>query len=120
MRDRTVLVLEIIRNPCPERSVLEELAEYGHDCDAPLAMLSRSDFITVLRQFKEQALQAYDMKAWAIRLLGRRDLEFEFGPEGALEEALFWIAYEDIAEWENNRLCNHIEGMLERRRKPRD
>lgn len=120
MRDRTVLVLEIIHNPCPERPVLEELAEYGHHCDAPLAMLSRADMITVLRRFEEQALKADDLKAWAIRLLGRRDVEFEFGPEGALEEALFWIAYEEIAEWENRRLCQHIESMLERRRQPRD
>ena len=120
MRDRTFLVLEIIRNPCPDRLVIEELAEYGPDSDEPLAMLSRTDFITVLRQFENEALGASELKTWAIRLLGRSDIEFEFGPEGAVEEALFWIAYEEIEEWENNRLCQHIETMLERRRRQRD
>jgi hypothetical protein len=120
MRDRTVLVLEIIRNPRPDTLVIEELALYGLDCEAPLAMLSRADFINILRQFKNEALSAPELKEWANRLLGRRDVEFEFGQEGAVEEALFWLVYEETEEWENKQLCEHIETMLERRRSRRD
>ena len=119
MRDRTVLVLEIIRNPCPDSLVIEELAEYGPDSDAPLAMVSREDLITMLQQFEGLTFSAYDLKAWAIRLLGRRDIEFEFGQEGAVVDALFWLAYEEIAEGENSRVCQRIESMLERRQRPR-
>ena len=120
MRDRKLLLLEIIQNPCPDRSVLEELADHDQPCEAPLAVLSRADLIAMLQQFKNRAMLAGELKAWAIRLLARRDIEFEFGPEGAIEEALYWIAYEAIEEWENKRLCEHIEGMIERRKDPRD
>jgi hypothetical protein len=119
MRDRTVLVLELIRNPRPDALVIEELAAYGLASDAPLAVVSRADFITMLRQFEDGALVAQELKEWAARLLVRRDIEFEFGQEGAVVEALFWLAYEETAEWENNRICQHIETMLERRRHPR-
>jgi hypothetical protein len=119
MRDRTVLVLEIIRNPCPDSLVIEELSEYEADIDAPLAMVSREDLISVLRQFESQPFSTYELKAWAIRLLGRRDIEFEFGQEGAVVDALFWLAYEEIEEGENSRVCQRIESMLERRRRPR-
>jgi hypothetical protein len=119
MRDRTVLVLELIRNPRPDSLVIEELDEYGLDSDAPLAIVSRTDFISMLRLFEGDALTAYELKAWAIRLLARRDIEFEFGQEGAVVEALFWLAYEEVEVWENNRICQHIESMLERRQRPR-
>jgi hypothetical protein len=114
MRDRTVLVLELIQNPQPDRLLLEELGDYGHECDAPLATLTRDHLISMLRRYENSHLSANDLKAWAIRLMGRQDVEFEFGPEGAVEEALFWIAYEEIAEWESKQLCQHIERMLER------
>lgn len=119
MRDRTVLVLELIRNPRPDVLVIQELETYGLESDAPLAMVSRGDFIAVLRQFEGGALSAPELKAWANRLLGRRDIEFEFGQEGAVVEALFWLAYEDMEEWVDKQLCKHIESMLERRRRPR-
>ena len=120
MRDRTELVLELIRNPRPDSLVIEELAEYGLDSDAPLAMLSRADFIAMLRQFEGQAFNAYEFKAWAIRLLARRDIEFEFGQEGAVVDALFWLAYEDIEEQQECLICQRLRSMLERRRQPRD
>lgn len=119
MRDRTVLVLELIRNPRPDALVIEELARYGLACEAPLAMLSRADFIATLQQFKDGTLEAQEFKEWASRLLGRRDVEFEFGQEGAVVEALFWLAYEEIEERGNSHVCQHIETMLERRRRPR-
>jgi len=119
MRDRTELVLELIHNPRPDNLVIEELAEYGMDSDAPLAMLSRADFIAMLQQFELHGLNACELKAWAIRLLARRDIEFEFGQEGAVVDALFWLAYEDIEQRENAHICLHIESMLERRQRPR-
>jgi hypothetical protein len=120
MRDRTVLVLELIRNPRPDALVIEELARYGLASESPLAMVSRADFIAMLQQFKEGTLEAREFKEWASRLLGRKDIEFEFGQEGAVVEALFWLAYEEIEEWESSQLHLHIETMLERRRHPRN
>lgn len=120
MRDPALLIIEIIRNPRADRRIIEELAEYGMDSDEPLAIVTRADVLSVLQQFGKKELGADDLKSWAIRLLSRRDIEFEFGQEGAVEEALFWLGYQEIAEWANNRLCQQIERMLERRSFERD
>jgi len=120
MRNRTLLVLELIHNPHPDSLVIQELATHGTNCDQPLATLSRVDFLTILKQFEDGILTGSDLKAWATRLLGRRDMDFEFGKEGAVEEALSWLVYEEIHDWTKNHLCQHIEAMLERRSHDRD
>jgi hypothetical protein len=120
MHDRTVLVLELIRNPRADSQIVEALAALGPHNGDPLAIVSRTDFISVLRQFESGSLSANELKAWANRLVGRRDIEFEFGQEGAVVEALFWLAYEELQEWANNRVCLQIESMLERRSNNRD
>jgi hypothetical protein len=119
MHERKILVLELIRNPRAESHIIESLAALGPHSGEPLATVSREDFITTLRQFETGVLSAPELKAWANRLIGRRDIEFEFGPEGALVDALFWLIYEEVENWENQHLCQHIESMLERRRRPR-
>lgn len=120
MSNRTVLILELIQNPCPDNRVIQELEALGPHNDQPVATLSRSDFLAILKQFENGVLSAPDLKAWATRLAGRRDIDFEFGPEGAVEEALFWLMYEAVEDWTNHHLCQHIETMLERRSRNRD
>jgi hypothetical protein len=120
MRNRTVLILELINNPCPDDLVIQQLAALGPHCDQPVATLSRTGFLTILKRFESGTLSAPELKAWATRLAGRRDIEFEFGPEGAVEEALFWLMYEEIQDWTSHHLCQHIETLLERRGRKRD
>jgi len=120
MRNRTILILELINNPRPDSQVMQELAALGPHSNQPVATLSRTNFLTILKQFENETLSAPDLKAWATRLAGRRDIDFEFGPEGAVEEALFWLVYEEIQNWTGSHLCQHIETMLERRSRNRD
>lgn len=119
MRERKQLLLELIGNPRPDAVLLQELAACGMEAGQPLATVSRTDFITVLRQFEGGALTAQELKDWAVRLTARHDIAYEFGPEGALAEALFWLVYEEIGQWNESHLCEHIEAMLERRRRDR-
>jgi hypothetical protein len=120
MRDRTLLVLELIRNPRAEPGIIEELAEYGRDCDCHLAMVSRSDVLVILRQFLEETLSASEISAWASRLDERQDVGFEFGEEGAVKEAVSWLAYPNPSQPVDAELCRHIEIMFERRHGRRD
>ena len=119
MNELALLVAELIRNPRPDATLLQKLAAHGTESDKPLAMVARADFIVVLRQFESGALGAQELQDWAKRLTSRHDIEYEFGPEGALAEALFWLVYEEITKWNETHLCEHIESMLERRRRNR-
>ncbi len=115
MNKRIELLMEIIQNPRPDTQVLEELSRYGANGDGQLAYVSRSCFINTLRQFENHELSATELKAWATRLLERNEIGFEFGDEGALEEAVFQLAHDEIYGKPNDLLCQHIEAMLERR-----
>ncbi|MBU1214368.1 MAG: hypothetical protein KKA63_03945 [Gammaproteobacteria bacterium] len=115
MNNHIELLMEIILNPRPEAQVLEALNNYGTNADGYLAYVSRASFISILHQFKQRELCATDLKAWATRMLERHDIGFEFGEEGALEEAVFQLAHDEIYGKPDDLLCQHIEAMLERR-----
>ena len=120
MRDRTVLVLELIGNPLPDPIVIEELNFYGHACERTLAQVTKSHIFAVLKYLNEGMLNASDVTAWASRLEGREDLGFEFGEEGAVREVIFWLANPDINSPVDAALCHRIENLFERRKFPRD
>jgi hypothetical protein len=115
MRERTLLLLELIHNPLPDPDIIQKLAEFPRDCDRHLATISRADFLAILRQFEEGCLSASQLEEWATRLEGRNDIGFEFGEEGVVEEAIFWLSHIDIYGSIDSELCRHIEGMFERR-----
>lgn len=115
MGRRIELLEEIIHNPRPHGSVLQELAEFGHQLERQLVTVRRNCFVDILRQFESGLLSADDIKTWASRLLERNDIGYEFGDEGALEEAIFLLAHDDIYGMANGTLCQRIEAMLERR-----
>jgi hypothetical protein len=120
MRDRALLVIELVRNPRPDSALIAELAEHGRDCDRHLAIVSKSDVLVVLRQFRENALSASDIEAWACRLEGREDVGFEFGEEGVVKEVISWLANPDANQPIDFLLCQQIEIMFERRCARRD
>ncbi len=51
MRDRTFLVLELIKNPKIVSAVLQELTEHGWYYEEHLAIISKQDVLDVLKQF---------------------------------------------------------------------
>lgn len=120
MRDRTLLVLELIRNPRPDAALIEELAQHGCECDRHLATVGKTEVLALLRQFREAALGAAELVAWASRLEKREDVGFEFGEEGVVKEAISWLANPDANQPVDMVLCQHIEVMFERRSASRE
>lgn len=119
MADRTFLVSELICNPLPDPCILEELASYGHACDRSLAHVTKSHVFSVLKKLTEGSLSASQVTAWAGRLEGREDISFEFGEEGAVREAVFWLANPEINWPVDEQLCRKIMMLFERRMSPR-
>jgi len=115
MRDRTSLVLELIKNPNTVTAITEELAAYGWYCESHLAEVTKLDVLAVLRQFENGALSANEVKAWANSLGGRTDIGFEFGDDGVVEETLYWLANPEIVSPINAELCQRIVALYERR-----
>lgn len=116
MRDRTVLVLELINQPKAVDTVLLELAEYGWYCEKHLAFIGKAHVLAVLKQFESGLLSASEIRAWANSVGGRTDIGFEFGMDGVVEESLYWLAHPDANGPLDAVLCQRIVGLYERRK----
>lgn len=119
MRDRKVLVLELIKNPKTVGTVLQELCEYGWYCETPLATLTKLDVLAVLKQFEHDIFSAAEIEAWANSVGGRTDIELEFGADGVVEESLYWLAHPEINWPVDAALCARIVALYERRQAKR-
>ena len=120
MRDRAVLVLELIHNPQTVADIADELAVYGWYCEEHLAEVSKQDVLAVLKQFENGVLSAADVIRWANSVGGRTDIGFEFGADGVVEESLYWLANPD-SNWPiDAELCQRIVSLYERRRDKRN
>ena len=120
MRERAFLVIELINNPQPEPDLLAELESYGRACEKALAHVTKSHVFSILNRMKSGELAPFDVTSWARRLENREDLAFEFGEEGAVREAIFWLANPEINWPLDDFLCRKIEALFERRSFPRD
>lgn len=112
MRSRAALVAEIVRNPIPDPSVIEELAAYGWDCENELVTVSVDDVLSVLQRFRKGELTAARVRAWANRIEGRDDIAYQFGGEGVVNEAVFWLANPYINWPIDLKLCKRIETLF--------
>lgn len=119
MRDRKELVLELIGNPKTIPQVLEELAHHGWYCEKQLATITKGDVLAVLKQFQSALLTAAEVSSWANSVGGRPDIAFEFGPDGVVEESLFWLAHPELEGELCPELCQRIVHLYERRNSPR-
>jgi hypothetical protein len=115
MRDRTLLVLELIGKPKMINAIIQELAEYDWHSESHLAVVTKSDVLVVLKQFEHALLSASEVKAWANSICGRPDVGFEFGPDGVVEETLCWLAHPEVKGPIDSVLCQHIVALYERR-----
>ena len=115
MRDRTLLVQELIHNPKSVASVAHELAEHGAECEGHLAEVAKVDVLAVLKQFDQGILSAAEIEAWANSLQGRMDVGFEFGEEGVVEEAVFWLANPSLHWPIDAEIHQRIVHLFERR-----
>jgi len=115
MRDRTSLVLELIKSPKTVATVTQELAEYDWHSEKHLAVVTKSDVLAVLKQFENALLSAPEIKVWANSICGRPDVGYEFGADGVVEETLCWLAHPEVKGPIDIALCQHIVALYERR-----
>lgn len=120
MRDRTFLLLELIRNPKKAMCIVQELAVHGHECEQHLAEVSKTDVLAVLKQFDQGGLSAAEVENWARCLLNRLDVAFEFGEEGVVDEAVFWLANPALHWPIDEEIHQRVVTLFERRRVRRD
>lgn len=116
MRDRTLLVLELISKPKTVAAITEELAAYGWYCEKHLGEVTKRDVLAIIKQFENGVLSAEEIKEWANSVGGRTDIGFEFGADGVVEETLFWLAKPEIHGTINTELCQRIIARYERRK----
>jgi hypothetical protein len=115
MRDRTVLVLELISKPKMVDVISQELAEYSWHSESHLAVVTKLHVLDVLKQFENALLSAPEVRAWANSICGRADIGFEFGADGVVEETLCWLAHPEVKGPIDSALCLHIVALYERR-----
>ena len=115
MRDRTTLVIELIKTPHIAADLTQELAAYGWFCESHLAVVSKQDVLAVLKQFENGRLNAQEIKSWANSIGGRTDIGYEFGENGVVEESLYWLANPEVNWPIDANLCKRIKALYERR-----
>jgi len=116
MRERTDLVLELIKTPKAVADVTQELSAYGWYCESHLAEITKLDVLCVLNQLEQGALTALEVKMWANSVGGRTDIGYEFGENGVVEESLYWLANPEINWPIDAALCRRIAALYERRK----
>jgi hypothetical protein len=120
MRDRAFLVLELIRSPKTAAEIVQELAAHGHACEKHLGEVGKVDVLAVLKQFERGHLSAAEVETWARCLRDRMDVAFEFGEEGVVDEAVFWLANPALHWPIDGEMHQRIVTLFERRRVRRD
>ncbi|MGV8933437.1 MAG: hypothetical protein ACOH1I_02370 [Gallionellaceae bacterium] len=113
MRERNILVLELIKNPKTVNAVMAELSEHGWYCEEHLAIVTKQDVLDVLKLLLNAECTDADITNWANAVGGRTDIGFEFGPDGVVEESLYWLAHPDSPV--DHGLFERIVALYERR-----
>lgn len=120
MRDRKTLLQELVINPKTVKDVLQELSLHGWYCEQHFFVITKRDVLETLKQFLQGKLSSVEVRDWANAVGGRPDLGYEFGPDGVVEESLYWLAHPDL-EWPINReLYEKIVNLYERRKTKRN
>lgn len=71
--------------------------------------VQKNDVLSVLAEFSAGRLTAEEVQSWANRIEGRDDIDYEHGPEGVANEAVFWLAIPFINYPIDAALCDRIE-----------
>jgi len=108
MSSRTDLVSELVRNPKISEQAIQALKAFGWDCDETLVTVKKKDVLSVLADFSAGRLTEDEVQSWASRIESRDDVDYEHGPEGVVNEAVFWLANPGINYPINAALCDRI------------
>ena len=81
--------------------------------------MTKTDVLCVLKQLEQGLLSAGEIKSWASSLHGCADVGYEFGDDGVVEEAMFWLANPALNWPIDSELHQRIVALFERRRAKR-
>lgn len=120
MRDRKTVVLELIRNPGLADVLALELAQPGVANECHVAEVTKVDVLAVLKLLEQGGLSAGEIEEWARSLHGCMEVGYEFGDDGVVEEAMFWLANPSLNWPIDSELHQRIVALFERRRIKRE
>ncbi|HEY6094559.1 MAG TPA: hypothetical protein VIU93_06360 [Gallionellaceae bacterium] len=115
MRDRKTVVLELINKPALAGVLAQELLQSGMESANHLAEVTKMDVLCVLKQLEQGVLSADEIESWARSLHGCVDVGYEFGDDGVVEEAMFWLANPALNWPIDSQLHQRIVALFERR-----
>lgn len=116
MRDRKTVVLELIRTPGLADVLAHELMQLGTASECHLAEVTKVDVLAVLKLQEQGLLSAGEIEDWARSLHGCMEVGYEFGDDGVVEEAVFWLANPALNWPIDSELHQRIVALFERRR----
>ncbi|MFA6246440.1 MAG: hypothetical protein WC615_05830 [Mucilaginibacter sp.] len=89
MRTRTDILNDLIRFQTQLDRVQNELSQYTWDVEAPLVIMRKSDFVSIVQRFLDGVLSTDDLENWANAIESRDDIGFE---NNELSEFIFDLA----------------------------
>ena len=75
--DRRSIVRDLVELRRPLDSIMRDLKRFPWDCEAPLIMIEKRHFESVLRRYRNNELTSSDVEMWANVIEGRDDIEYD-------------------------------------------
>ncbi len=110
--DRRELVESLVRYDLPIEPVLERLAAFGWDADAPLVQIRVDDVLAILNRYLAGELSADQIEDWANHLEVRDDVGMDPPHEEVLREIIFRLANPYLNHEITPELVNNIHAEL--------
>lgn len=120
MTDRKSLLLQLIQQPHAVAALARELDAVVSECEMHLVEVTKVDVLAVLKLFDHGQLAADQVVDWARCLHECMDVGYEFGDEGVVEEAMFWLANPALNWPIDQEMHQRIVALFERRSRKRD
>jgi hypothetical protein len=98
MKERTALVLALLRAEKPVQDILSQLDKYQWDSHEDLAILTRRHLVDLLRRFLAGDFTSTDIEAWANGAEGRDDIGYEIPFQEVLKRCIFELATPELGQ----------------------
>ena len=111
MRDRKVILKDILLVNGDLLSLDSEISLYPWDCQKPLLKVQKEDLIVVFSRCIRGDIKYDKLVHWANLIECRDDIEFQ---QGYLQEIIFEIANPEINGKMTKKRLNEIKNLLEK------
>ena len=111
MRNRTDILNDLVSFNKSLPSLKNELSQYSWDTEEPYLIITKTQFLEVLKKCLDQKITFHDLENWADSIECRDDLDFE---DEALQELVFEFSSPEInGEITKERLQAIIKDLSE-------